>query len=195
MAADRLIAVCGGIGSGKSVVCRILRCMGYPVYDCDTRAKQLMDTSDGIRRTIAEEICAEAIDCHGRIDRSALAAAVFGDAAKLEILNRAVHGCVLTDLDCWQREQQGVAFVETAILYQSGLHRLVDEVWEVVAPEAIRVRRVKQRNGLSEAQVLERIEAQRYQPEAEDVHTCVREIVNDGSWALLPQIEGLLRKL
>ena len=165
------------------------------MYDCDTRAKQLMDASDGIRRTIAEEICAEAIDCHGRIDRSALAASVFGDATKLEILNRAVHGCVADDLMSWRDGQCGLAFVETAILYQSGLHRLVDEVWEVVAPEAIRVRRVMLRNGLSEAQVLERIEAQRYRPDAVELHPYTKEIVNDDSSALLPQIDGLLRKL
>lgn len=195
MAADRMIAVCGGIGSGKSVVCRILRCMGYPVYDCDSRAKQLMDASDDIRRVIAEDIAADAIDSEGHIDRRCLAAAVFGDAAKLEILNRAVHGCVLDDLECWRREQQGTAFVETAILYQSGLNRMVDEVWEVTAPEAVRVCRVMQRNSMTEAQVIERIEAQRYQPDAEEVHACVREIVNDGSSALLPQIGRLLRGL
>lgn len=195
MSADRLVAVSGGIGSGKSVVCRILRCMGYPVYDCDTRAKQLMDASDEIRRVIRAEIASDAIDHKGGINRQCLAAAVFGNPCKLEILNRAVHGCVLGDLECWRREQEGTAFVETAILYQSGLHRMVDEVWEVTAPETVRMRRVMRRNSMTEAQVVERIEAQRYQPSPEEMHTCVREIVNDGSSALLPQISRLLRGL
>ena len=195
MAAERLIAVCGGIGSGKSVVCRILRCMGYAVYDCDSRAKELMDASDEIRRTIAQEIAPDAIGFDGRINRKVLAAAVFGNAAKLEILNRAVHGCVLADLRCWCLAQSGSAFVETAILYQSGLHREVDQVWEVVAPEAIRIQRVMLRNGMNEDEVVKRIESQRYLPDQSELHPTTKEIINDGELPLLPQITRLLRGL
>lgn len=185
-----MIAVCGGIGSGKSVVCRILRCMGYPVYDCDTEAKRLMDSSDEIRHTIAREIAADAIDDAGRIDRACLAAAVFGNPHKLGILNSVVHGCVIDDLQHWRETLSGIVFVETAILYQSGLDKLVDEVWEVTAPEGVRIERVMARNGLSEAEVRRRIESQRFEPE--QLHRCTRVIVNDDVEALLPQILGLL---
>lgn len=190
MNSGMLIALTGGIGSGKSVVRRIVGCLGYPVYDCDSRAKLLMDASSEIRSRIAGEIDACAVDAAGNIDRRRLAASVFADAHKLERLNTIVHAEVLADIRRWRSEIVGTAFVETAILYQSGLHRLVDEVWEVTAPRELRIERVMARNRVTAAEVEARMESQQYVPER--IHPCTRVIVNDGTRAVLPQIIGLL---
>ncbi len=185
-----LIAVVGGIGSGKSVVCRILSTMGYDVYDCDSRAKQIMDFSEEIKSRIASEISAEVITDGGQINRQLLASIVFTDNSLLTALNSIVHSAVIKDLMTWSNGRS-IAFVETAILYQSGLDKYVDEVWNVIAPLDMRVGRVCRRNGLSENEVVSRIKSQdSFVPKQR--HTRVIDIVNDGSMPLLPRIEQLI---
>lgn len=82
----KITAITGGIGSGKSVVSEMLRTMGYPVYDCDSRAKVIMDGDEEIKQAIATQICGDAIDADGNIDRKRLGAVVFADAILLEPL-------------------------------------------------------------------------------------------------------------
>ena len=195
MNTPKVIAVTGGIGAGKSVVCRILRSLGFEVYDCDSRARRLQDTDPQMRRRIAEEVCPEALDADGRLDRKALARTVFSDPAKLEALNRIVHGAVAADLRSHieQAAARGAQlfFVETAILYESGFDRMVSEVWEVTAPEQTRIARVMARNGLSADEVKARIAAQNH---AQHNHHHI--IINDGKTPLLPQIlDELTRRI
>ena len=191
---NQLIAITGGIGSGKSVVSEILRVMGYAVYDCDAEAKRIMDTDLSIISAIATDIAASAIRTDGSIDRAELARIVFSDAEALRRLNSIVHEAVRRHLSQWSATPTSapmpVKFVETAILYQSGLDRMVDEVWDVTAPEELRINRVMQRNGLSRHEVESRMAAQIYVPE--HPHTAVRRIANGETDALLPQILHLL---
>ena len=88
----RIIAISGGIGSGKSVVSRMVSVMGWRVYDCDSRARRLMDTSDEIKRRIASEISDSCITQDNEIDRQCLSGLVFNDAMALDVLNKIVHG-------------------------------------------------------------------------------------------------------
>lgn len=185
----RLIALTGGIGSGKSVVARMLRTLGYEVYDCDSRAKAIMDADPSIRARIAAEVCSEAV-VGDSIDRPRLAKVVFSDADALCRLNSIVHGAVRADISSWASSRD-VAFVETAILYQSGIDRMVSEVWEVVAPMELRLLRAMQRDNAPAESVRARIEAQdAFTPES--LHPVRREIVNDGVVPLLPQLLTLL---
>lgn len=190
MEMKKLIGITGGIGSGKSVVCRIVKNMGYPVYDCDRKAKELMDGSDEIKQQIAKEICREAIK-DGKIDRPQLSAVVFSDQEKLAALNRVVHGAVKADIRRWAEEHgcEAKLFVETAILYQCGLDKEMDEVWEVEAPESLRVSRAQLRDNATTEQIQRRIAAQQYCGER---HPRSFTIVNDGLRPLLPQVEQLL---
>lgn len=193
----RTIAVTGGIGSGKSVVCRILSAMGYEVYDCDSEAKAIMDTDAGMKRRIAREIAAGAVGEDGRLDRKAIADVVFADARKLEALNSIVHGAVRDDISRRARraEYRGAQlfFVETAILYESGLDRMVDEVWVVTAPEEIRIRRAMRRDGSDYDRIKARVEAQ--EAASKDSHPRVFRIVNDGVEPVVPQISKLLGRV
>ncbi len=188
----RLIAIEGGIGSGKSVVSRVLSTLGYPVYDCDVRAKLIMDQSATIKQRIADEICAEAISC-GVIDRRKLSEVVFADADALLRLNALVHSAVRDDLALWILHHR-LAFVETAILYQSGIDSMVDGVWSVVAPRELRILRVISRNHLSREAVESRIAAQDSFV-AGRMHPHVDIIVNDGDMPVLPQILALISRL
>lgn len=189
----RTIAITGGIGSGKSVVSHVLRAMGYPVYDCDSEARRLMDNSPEIKRRLSSEISPDAVGADGCINRKAISAVVFADSRLLARLNEIVHGEVrddirrrldtLSDIYCGKP-----LFVETAILYESGLDSLVDEVWEVTAPEEIRLNRVINRSRLKRSEVMARIRSQK-SPSLP--HHKI--IVNDGTTPVLPQIIGLLQ--
>lgn len=188
-----LIAVTGGIGSGKSIVSNVLRHLGYPVYDCDVEARRLMDSSSEIRDKIAARIDSNCI-VDGCIDRRRLAAIVFADPEALASLNGIVHGAVRAHLDDWRASQRGLCFVETAILYQSHIDRMVDSVWEVIAPVGLRVSRVMARSGLTSTEVKARINSQEsYRPDRS--HPLVHHIINDDITPVLPRVERLLGKI
>lgn len=189
-----LVAVAGGIGAGKSVVSRILRVMGYGVYDCDSHAKAIMDTDKAIHARLVETIHPQCV-VDGIIDRSLISKIVFSDSAALASLNSIVHAAVKADLSAWRqsREQHGerLMFVESAILRSSGLIDIVDDIWEVTAPLDVRIERVGRRSGLTEAQIRGRIAAQASENLDDVSHS---EIVNAPSRAILPQIHRLLEK-
>lgn len=190
-----LVAITGGIGSGKSVVCRILRTLGYPVYDCDSRAKALMDADDTIKRRLTEEIDSLCV-VDGAIDRRRLAAVVFEDAEKLAMLNSMVHSAVRDDIAAWVGEQErNITFVETAILYESGLNTMVDAEWRVESPLELRIARTMKRSAMSRSEVEKRIAAQNIDAPAGVIPVRRFDIYNDETQALLPQIEALITTL
>lgn len=186
-----LIAITGGIGCGKSIVSLILKEMGYEVYDCDCKAKYLMDNSptikDCLKSTFGNDIIID-----GTINRVKLANIVFNNKEKLVKLNNIVHSSVKEDLISWKLENshKKLLFVETAILYQSGLDMVVDEVWEVNAPLEIRIERVMRRNNISQQDVLSRIESQKYEILTQADYI----ITNDDKVAILPQLVTILGK-
>lgn len=191
MSSTRLIAITGGIGSGKSIISDILRAMGHNVYDCDTRAKALMDTDESIKNDLIDLISIDAVRNDRTIDRKLLSEIVFNDPDALSRLNSIVHKAVRADLRRWRdTSSDKTVWVETAILYASRLDREVDEVWEVTAPTELRVQRVMKRNSMSREQVLARISSQ--STTAAQLHPLTKAIVNDGVEPVLPQILSLL---
>lgn len=188
-----VIAVTGGIGAGKSIVCSILKNIGYRVYDCDINARIIMDCDLTIKERLKNEVSHDSVDDHGNINRAALARVVFADQEKLQKLNSIVHSAVRTDILDWIERGDTPAFIETAILYQSGIDKIVDEVWEVIAPETIRISRVCLRNSLSPEEVLQRINSQKLTDI--DIHNNTKTIVNDNSRSVLLQINQLLAEL
>lgn len=188
----KLIGITGGIGAGKSVVSQILRAMGFPVYDCDSQAKIIMD-SDTI---IHEELCCQIsprVVVDGIIDRRLLSEIVFNDAAALQRLNAIVHAAVETDVRRWTDAcQSAIAFVESAILYKCKLADMVDAVVEVSAPTELRIERVMQRSSLTRQEVLRRISSQVF---SEKQHPRTYYIINDNAEPILPQLHHILPKL
>lgn len=161
----KLIGICGGIGSGKSVVSRILRSFGYEVYDCDLEARRLMESSAEIKQRIRDEISAEVTDGVAAPDRKLLSQIVLADEGIRLLLNRIVHGAVREDLlsrfhsmeegklDKVEKEdkeeKRGVLFVEAAVMAESGLAEMCDSIWLVEADCEERIHRVMQRDGCS----------------------------------------------
>lgn len=184
-----MILIAGGIGSGKSVVCKTLTAMGYEVYDCDSRARQLMESDDDIKVELRRQIHSGAVDADGHINRRLIAGIVFDQPDKLQLLNTIVHHAVRKDIRREMTHNPGL-FVETAIPVSSRLDHMADQIWQVTAPIEIRIDRVMQRNGLSAADVTKRIEAQ-----AAETVAGATAIVNDGIMAVLPQLHRLLNSM
>ncbi|MBE6318134.1 MAG: dephospho-CoA kinase [Bacteroidales bacterium] len=190
------VAITGGIGSGKSVVSKILKTFGFAVYDCDSKAKLLMDNSDEIKESIATQISFNAITNNGDINRAVLSELVFNSKELLCKLNAIVHTAVLADILKWKQTQMlfgKTIFVETAILYQSGIDKIVDGVWNITAPDNIRIKRVMLRNDITEEQVRARIKAQQHEHISQRLNTI--NIINDDATPLMPQISLLLQNL
>lgn len=191
----KLIAITGGIGSGKSVVARLVQVMGHEVYDCDSRAKALMTENEEVRHLLIEAFDKETYHNDGTLNRQHLSEVAFGDDKALARLNGIVHPATARDMQQWAQRQADngarVAFVETALLRTAGLDRLVDEVWHVTAPASVRIPRVMARSGLTEQQVRERIAAQSVE---DALATGEHPIINDDVTAVLPQVLNLLSK-
>lgn len=187
----KLIGLTGGIGTGKSTVARILRLRGYEVYDCDLEAKRLMDESMEVRRLLRDHWGEEIYSAEGELDRRKVAEYVFDDRREKAWLDSLVHGLVRDDVKRWAATRtdysHDTVFVESAILFTSGLADMCQEVWEVAAPLDTRVERVMKRSGLTREQALARIDAQREEQKVcQSSHT--RQIVNDGTTPLLDAI-------
>ncbi len=190
MEEKRLIAITGGIGSGKSVVSTILHIMGYPVYDCDSRAKKLMCTNINIKNDLISSFGEDCISLEGKINTQYISSIVFKDKTALLKINSIVHPRVKEDILLEYSKTKGGMFVETAILLQSNLLDIIDEVWLVDAPENVRIKRVMDRNSVTVEDVKKRINAQCGQDYS--VIKNLRTIINDGDYALLPQISCLI---
>lgn len=187
-----MIAITGGIGSGKSAVCRLLSAIGLEVYDCDSRAKALMDSDREIHRRLRLEIAPEVV-ADGVIDRPLLASIVFSDPGKLAALNAIVHHRVTEDILRWREEHRAepVLFVETAILLESNLHIHMDGVWLVEADEELRLQRACMRDGADPEAIRSRMKAQRKVSQS-DLRCALHIIDNNGTAPLLPQVFELL---
>lgn len=185
----QLIAITGGIGSGKSYVCQLLEKHGIKVYDCDAAAKRLMRTSATLRQQLRQLVGPQVY--RGCIlQKRVLAEFLLASEAKMQAVNEIVHPAVA--LDFIESDYQ---WLESAILFDSGFHRRVPFSFVVCvsAPEAVRVRRIMARDGISEAKALEWIHRQMPQEQVEAQSDFV--IVNDGVAPLEPQVDHLIHQL
>lgn len=188
------VGVTGGIGSGKTEVCRVLETLGVPVYYADMEAKRLMNGQPELKKRIVELLGKEAFDGNA-LNRRYVGASVFGDRKLLEKLNRLVHPVVRKDYRDWVARQLDVPYVveEAAILFESGAYRFLDKTVLVFAPDEIRIRRVMDRDGVSRENVKRRMIQQMDEEEKRVLADEV--IVNDDREMLLPQIIALHEKI
>ena len=188
-----MIGICGGIGSGKSVVSRILRLRGEPVYDCDLEAKRIMDSSAEVLAALNKRYGDAVCPSGGPILRPELARRVFGNDEERLWLNSLVHRLVREDVGRWHSVRMaagyGRCFVESAIIATSGLAAMCDEIWLVTASEEVRIARIKQRDSLSEEAIKSRIRAQQEEERLLNVSGVpIRIIDNSGLQPLFSQL-------
>jgi dephospho-CoA kinase len=154
------LGITGGIGSGKTTVCRVFNVLGIPVFSADPAARQIMENDEGIIRRI-NSIAGKNLYVNGSLDRMELATLIFNDQSLLKKINSLIHPIVLDNFNRWEKVQNTpYVIMEAAILFESGASKLVDKIATVVAPLEERVDRVICRNRLSRDQVMDRIRNQ-----------------------------------
>lgn len=154
------LGVTGGIGSGKTTVCRVFNVLGIPVFSADPAANKIIDTNADIIRGI-NSLAGKDLYPDGSLDRSLLASMIFNDKSFLGKINSLVHPVVFDNFKTWAKEQNApYVIMEAAILFESGASKLVDKVVTIIAPMEERMERVIKRNKLSRDQVMDRINNQ-----------------------------------
>lgn len=189
------LGITGGIGSGKSVVSRLLRAMDIPVYLTDDEAKRLTMEDEEIRRDLCGLLGEDIYHADGSLNKSLLAGYIFGFPEHIKKVNSIIHPRVKEDFLRWahERQAQGLVAMECAILYESGFDAVVDRVIAVSAPPELRVRRAMERDTAQEEQIRRRIAHQ--MPDAELAGRADFVVVNDGCTPLIPQIMGILHSM
>lgn len=188
------VGVTGGIGSGKSTVCKIFRVLGIPVFDADSEAKLLMEKDEALVAKI-KILFGEDAYTGKKLNRQWIAGRVFEDKSLLDKLNALVHPAVGKHFIRWADAKKDANYIvkEAAILFESGAEKGLDYVVFVKAPEQVRMERIMKRDGVTKQQVMQRMQNQWPDDKKENLSDFV--IVNDNKQMLLPQVTELHNRL
>lgn len=188
----KLFGVTGGIGSGKSMICEVLKVMNFPVYSSDERAKYLQNNDPEVIREITALFGPEAYHNHS-LNTRFLSNQIFTDNSLRLKLNAIVHPRVKLDFESWLVQQKSpCVFQESALIYEIGRENVYDAILLVTAPIEVRINRVIDRDGVQKEEVLQRMNKQ-LSDEEKRLKGPV-EIVNDGEQLVLPQLISFLTK-
>lgn len=174
----KTVIVTGGIGSGKSAVCALLKKRGVPVYDCDAKAKELYGRRPSLVSRLEKALGAPLRGGDGKLDKARLAALIFSDPRARETVEGMVYPILLQDIRRWQKRQSAAwgALESAVILSKPVFDGVADGVVLVEAPQELRIARVMQRDGLGREAVVGRIRSQEIPREKADVL-----LANDGT--------------
>lgn len=187
------IGITGGIGSGKSVVAKLLAWMGIPVYQTDAEAKRLMLSDADIRRELTAQVGSNAYNEKG-LNKALLASYVFGNPEHTRQVNAIVHPKVRHDFRKWAGDSgRMMVALESAILLEAGFRNEVDKVVMVYAPQEVRIERAIRRDSATREQIEKRIRSQMSDENKREAADFV--IVNDGETPLIPQVLSLISSL
>ena len=188
------LAITGGIGSGKSVVARMLSILGVPVYDCDSNAKRLMVSDAYIVSELKRMFGEECYEDDGTLNRQYVASCIFTDKQNIKRVNSLVHPVVKRDFESWaDKQNSNLVAVETAILYESGIIESVDKVLVVWADRETAIERTVRRSGMNRSQVENRLDNQMSTDDL--LLMSDYSLYNDGDEPLLPQVVALVEQL
>ena len=195
--AVRIWGLTGNIGSGKSTVGRMLMARGIPVVDADRVAREVVEPGRPALREIASRFPGS-VRADGSLDRKALAARVFADAAERAALNAIVHPRIAEEvarrMAALAASGEKVAVYEAALIVENGLHRGLEGLIVVTAPPEVQIERLRRRDGMTEEEARARIASQLSADEKARAAAVV--IENGGSEAeLVAQVERLIERL
>jgi dephospho-CoA kinase len=187
------IGLTGGIGSGKTTVAHIFEVLGVPVYYADNAAKRLMNEDENLKEQIISYF-GEKSYVDGKLNRKYLSSEVFSDIEKTKRINAIIHPATIADTDKWMQKQTApYAIKEAALIFEANAENHLDLIIGVKTPLALRIKRVMQRDNISEDDVQARIEKQ--MNEAEKMSRCDFVISNNEKDLLIPQVVALNEKL
>jgi len=191
------LGITGGIGSGKSVVSRLLRIMDVPVYDSDTESKRLTVQDATIRQQLIDWVGPSVYLADGSLNKPYFASCVFSSSENASKANAIIHPVVKRDFLEWaeRQEQAGhqLCAIESAILYEAKFEDVVEAVVMVSASLDTRIQRTMQRDGASYEVVMERIKRQ--MDDAEKIQKADFVVYNEEDRPLIPQLSEIIASL
>ena len=187
------VGVTGGIGSGKSIVCKIFEVMGFPVFYADIEAKKCMvedvDLIHGVKQLLGENAY-----INSELNRPYVANLIFADSELKSKMDALVHPAVFRAFELWKSKQNAdLIFNESALLFETGSYNRFDEVILVVADLETRLERVMKRDQVSKESVVARIQHQMLDEHKLKMNPYV--IENDSHQMLIPQILTFIEKV
>ncbi|MEE9371657.1 MAG: dephospho-CoA kinase [Saprospiraceae bacterium] len=181
------VGITGGIGVGKTFCCTIFDLLGIPIYNADIRAKHLMVHDEDVKAQIIDHFGSESYAKDGQLNKKHLADIIFSYPEKTKRINQIVHPAVGMDLVKWFNFVEApYGLYEAALMYESGSVSFLDFVIVVNAPLPLRIKRTIQRDGISEAEIIQRINKQ--MPQEEKVKRADYVIQNDGNHSVIHQV-------
>ena len=182
------IGITGGIGSGKTTVCRIFEVLGIPVFYADNAAKSVMHSDSLLRQDIIKGFGQESYFETGELNRKHISSIVFNDTEQLARLNALVHPAVFRAFDTWVALQTNVPYVlkEAALLFESDSYKMCDRSILVKSPEALRIARIIARDNTTAEEV--RLRMNRQFSDAKKEKLADHIIINDEDLLLIPQV-------
>lgn len=188
------VGITGGIGVGKSLVCRIFSVLGIPIYDADREAKAIMAEDREVGNALKAAFGDTVFDQYGKLDRAYLSEVVFSDEKKLKQLNSIVHPAVIKAGEDWASAQTSAySLKEAALLFESGSYKKLDFTILVTAEESIRINRVMKRDEVTEDQVRARMSKQSSDDQKLPLANAI--IINDGEQSLIEQVMAIHHRL
>ena len=157
------VGITGGIGSGKTYICKLLELMNFSVFYSDAEAKKIQDTNEYVRIKLTELFGEEAFTEDG-LNRKYIAEIIFGNPTAKKQLEEIIHPKVAEAFATWCEEKKNtderIVFIESAILYESGFDKIVDKVIMVYADDEVRIERSMRRDGADRKAIEDRIKNQ-----------------------------------
>ena len=188
------VGITGGIGSGKSTVCKIFKLIGIPVFEADKVAKYLINSDEKIRNELIQLFGNNIYDSNKKLNKKMLADLIFNYESLLEKVNNLVHPAVRNEFILWHQKQNSKYTVhEAAILFESGFYKMMDFTILVSAPEITRIERVVKRDKIKPELVESRMSKQWNDDDKRKLASI--ELVNDNKHLLIPQILEIDKKL
>lgn len=188
------VALTGGIGSGKSTVAKIFELIGTPVYYSDFEAKKIIHQDAEVKRQIVEVFGKKSYDANGNYNVPYVSSVVFQNEEKLKELNSIVHPKVWEDQNNWfQHQKSPYAIVENALLFETKSKGRYEKIIVVFSPDELRIRRISERDQISNEEVLERFRNQI--PQEEKVKQADFVIKNNEQQSLIQQVLEIHKQL
>lgn len=189
-----ILGVTGGIGSGKSIVCKYLSLHNIPIYDADIEAKRLNNTSPVIRQELIIRF-GKSIYINNELDRKQLASLIFNNKENLQFVNQLIHTELAKHFLNWieDNKRHSILALDAAVLFESGFDKYVDKIITVIAPIDIRINRVSKRDNLSPQQIEARINSQISDEERSKLSDFV--VVNDNYESIINQTNIIIKKI
>jgi dephospho-CoA kinase len=182
------IGVTGGIGSGKSTVCKVFEILGVPIFKADDTARLVLDNHEPLKQAIISRFGKDIYLPDGRLDRKKMASVIFNDPMLLSQVNQLVHPVVRELYNEWLIHHKTSAYIvhEAAILFESGFYKMMDYIIVVTASEEERIGRLMKRDGMTETMIRDRMKNQ--WQEEEKIKLADLIIENNNTRLIVPEI-------